>query len=157
MIDFQFSALPARVFAELFSKTDRELDALGARRMIVDVKPGFPCRVSLVDAEPGEEVVLLPFIHHDVPSPYRASGPVFVRKNAETAYPAVNEIPQILQHRQLSLRAYDRAGMMVGASVAEGRDLRSALGLLFENQQVEYIQVHNAKPGCFNCTVRRVG
>lgn len=157
MIDFQFSALPAGWFAELFSKTDRELDALGARRMIVDVKPGFPCRVSLVDAEPGEEVVLLPFTHHDVPSPYRASGPVFVRKNAETVYPAVNEIPQILQHRQLSLRGYDREGMMVGASVAEGRDLRGALSLLFENQQVEYIQVHNAKPGCFNCTVRRVG
>lgn len=36
--------------------------------MIVDKKPGFPCRVSLTDADLGETVLLVPFHHHEVSS-----------------------------------------------------------------------------------------
>src|SRR5262245_14667758 len=90
---FRFIALPSEQFASLFSRSDAELKAAGARRMIVDEKPGFPCRVSLADAEVGETVVLLPFTHHDVSTPYRGSGPIFVRRDARTVSPAVGEIP----------------------------------------------------------------
>lgn len=155
MQNFQFSALPAGAFAGYFSKTDSELAALGAKRMIADAHPGFPCRVSLEDAEIGEVVILLPFPHHDVDSPYRASGPIFVRKNVETVQPAVNEIPPILRHRLLSLRGYDQAAMMLFSTVTEGENLAEALRKLFENQALEYVHIHNAKPGCFNCEVRR--
>jgi hypothetical protein len=124
--------------------------------MVADEKPGFPCRVSLVDAEPGEEVILVPFTHHDVGSPYRASGPIFVRVNAQTARPEVNEIPVLLRSRLLSLRAYDAAAMMVAAEVVEGKELEQHISRLFSDKRVEYLQVHNARPGCYNCEVRRV-
>ena len=84
---FQLVALPSEQFASLFRQSDAELQARGIRRMLVDAKPGYPCRVSLMDAEVGESVLLIPYTHHDVSSPYRASGPIFVRAGATTATP----------------------------------------------------------------------
>ena len=152
---FQFVALPSTPFAPLFDLSDEELAARGARRMVVDESPGFPCRVSLADAAVGETVILLPFTHHDVSSPYRASGPIFVRRDVETATPAVNEIPAMFRHRLLSLRAYDAAAMMVDAAVVEGGDLEGAISRLFADDLVRYVDIHNARPGCFNCRVVR--
>ena len=68
--DFRIVAQPAERFAYLFTLTDEELAAQGARRSTADHKPGFPCRVSLADAEVGEQVILTPFRHHDTASPY---------------------------------------------------------------------------------------
>jgi hypothetical protein len=72
-ISFQVVALPLESFDPLLTQSDEALQTIGARRLVVDEKPGYPCRVSLVDAEIGEEVLLVPFAHHDVPSPYRSS------------------------------------------------------------------------------------
>ena len=152
---FQLIALPSEQFVSLFSQSDEQLQATGARRMIVDQKPGFPCRVSLVDAEVGETVILLPFTHHDVSSPYRASGPIYVRSGARTASPAVGEIPVMFRHRLLSIRAYDGAAMMVGAEVVKGSELEEAIRRLFADESVSYLHVHNAQPGCYNCSVVR--
>jgi hypothetical protein len=152
---FQFIALPSEQFASLFGLGDTELQASGARRMIVDEKPGFPCRVSLADAEVGETVILLPFTHHDVVSAYRGSGPIFVRRDAKTATPAAGEIPAMFRHRLLSIRAYDAAAMMVGAEVVEGSELEIAVRRLFANEEASYLHIHNARPGCYNCRVVR--
>lgn len=152
---FQLVALPAERFAPYFDWSDDQLREIGARRMTVDTRPGFPCRVSLVDAEIGETVILLPFTHHDVDAPYRASGPIFVRQAARTAAPAVNEIPAMFGHRLLSLRGYDTAGTMVAADVVEGTELGDALRRVFGDPRVDAVHVHNARPGCFNCRVVR--
>jgi len=154
-IPFQVVPLAREKFANIVGKSDEELRALGGQRMVADEKPGFPCRVSLVDAEPGEEVVLIPFTHHDVASPYRASGPIFVRVKANTAQLKVNEIPTLLRSRLLSLRGYDQGAMMVTADVVEGDELEQHISRMFGDQRVEYLQVHNARPGCFNCEIRR--
>ena len=153
--DFQVVALPAEDFGEMLAMSDDDLRARRGRRMIVDHKPGFPCRVSLADAEIGEEVILVDFTHHDVDSPYRASGPIFVRASAETAKPAVNEIPGMLGTRLLSVRAYDDGGMMCGAEVVEGADLAGHIRSSLADDRVAFLHVHNAKPGCFNCRVER--
>ena len=152
---FRFVALPSERFEPLFRQSDAALAAIGARRMIVDEKPGFPCRVSLADAEVGETVVLLPFTHHDVASPYRSSGPIFVRQGVPTATPAAGEIPLMLRHRLLSLRAYDAAGMLLAADVVNGSELEGAVQRSFADPAVAYLHVHNAKPGCYNCSVVR--
>lgn len=152
---FRFVALPHEVFAPLFNQSDAELAASGAARWVVDEKPGFPCRVSMVDAEVGETVLSLSYTHHDVVSPYRASGPIFVRRGATTATPGVDEIPVMLRHRSLSIRAYDAAALMVGAEVAEGTELESVIRRFFAREDVSYLHIHNAKPGCFNCRVER--
>jgi hypothetical protein len=123
--------------------------------MTADHKPGFPCRVSLVDAEIGEEVILIDYTHQDADSPYRASGPIFVRANAETAKLEINEIPAMLSTRLLSVRAYDERGMMRDAEVVKGADLEERIRAFFANERVAYLHVHNAKPGCFNCRVER--
>jgi len=156
MGSFRFIALPAERFSALFDRTDAELEAMGARRMVVDEKPGFPCRVSLADAEVGETVVLVPFTHHDVPGPYRASGPIFIRSGASTATPAADEIPLMFRHRLLSIRAYDEAASMVSAEVVKGDELEATIQRLFANENASYLHIHNARPGCYNCRVIRV-
>ena len=152
---FQFVALPSKQFEPLFGMSDAELRAVNVRRMIADEKPGFPCRVSLADAEVGEIVLLVPFKHHDVSSPYRASGPIIIRRGAGTATPAVNEIPVMFTHRLLSLRAYDAAAMLVGAEIITGRELEIAIRNFLANDTVNYLHIHNARPGCYNCRVVR--
>ncbi len=156
MSKFQIKALPEEIFAALFSFDDATLQQMGAVRMTADKQPGFPCRVSLQDAAPGEEVLLLPYQHHQTASPYQSAGPIYIRKNAKTTMPGVNEIPVMLQHRLLSLRAYDQHGMMKNALVTEGTHLSDSLHTLFEAAEVSYIHIHNAKAGCYNCTVERV-
>lgn len=154
MTDFRFLALPEEDFAPLFDKTDAELHALGARRVVARAKPGYPCRVSLKDAEPGETVLLVPFVHHDTATPYRASGPIFVRRAAR-AQPAVNEVPALFRGRLMSLRAYDADGMMRAADAVEGKDLEAAIRGMFADAQVSYLHAHNAKPGCYAAAVVR--
>jgi hypothetical protein len=152
---FRLVALPSEQFAALFSQSDAALEAMGTRRMVVDEKPGYPCRVSLADAEVGEDVLLLPFTHHDVSSPYRASGPIFVRRGARTASPAAGEIPTMFRHRLLSIRGYDAAAMLIAAEVVNGSDLVDAIQRLFADEHVSYLHIHNARPGCYNCAVVR--
>src|SRR5271169_6581628 len=96
-------------FRELFALPDAALAARGIQRVTADAKPGFPCRVSLEDAEPGETLLLLPFEHQPAASPYRASGPIFVRETAAAAYDGAG-LPPVFAGRILSVRAYDAAG-----------------------------------------------
>ncbi len=155
-VDFRLKSLPYHEFKNLFILTDSALKKMGATRMLVDKFPGFPCRVSLQDAEPGEEVILLPYQHHKTNSPYQASGPIFVRKVAATAVLNTNEIPVMFNHRLLSLRGYDKNGIMKAAEVIEGNTLKEKLHQLFDNENIAYIHIHNARPGCYNCLVERV-
>lgn len=154
--DFQFVALPIENFSHLLSMSDAELESHGARRINVDSHPGFPCRVSLMDAPVNERVILTPFRHHDVISPYQSAGPIFVREKAQMAKPDVNEIPVMFHHRLLSVRAYDEVGMMKNARVVEGRALAETIRDFFTTESISYLHIHNAGPGCFNCLVQRV-
>ena len=152
---FRISGLPLDAFTPLFALGDAELARRSVCRCVADKKPGFPCRVSLVDAEPGERVLLLAFEHHDVASPYRASGPIFVREQARPANLDVNEVPEVVRERLLSVRAYDAAGLMIGAEVAEGGELKVQIGRFFADPKVAYLHMHNARPGCYSCRVDR--
>jgi hypothetical protein len=152
---FQISALDRHEFDELFSLDDDALAARGARRYVADKKPGFPCRVSLQDAEPGERLILLPYPHQPADSPYRAAGPIFVRESAATSRVAPDTIPELLRSRLLSVRAYDAAHLMIAADVVDGRELESSLASVFGNDRVAYAHIHFARPGCFACRVDR--
>ena len=155
-VNFKIKALQDTEFTQLFELDDEALEKLGAVKMIVDKKPGFPCRVSLADADMGEEVILLPYQHHKTNSPYQSTGPIFVRRNATTATLDTNEVPMMLNHRLLSIRAYNKDGIMKEASVAEGNNLKETLLTAFLDPKIDYIHIHNAKPGCYNCVAERV-
>jgi hypothetical protein len=152
---FRVSALDREEFAPLFQLSNAQLSERGIVRQVADRQPGFPCRVSLQDAEPGETLLLLNYEHLAVASPYRARHAIYVRENAQTATPAVNEIPGVLRTRLLSLRAYDRSGMMVEADVVHGSDVVPVIERIFSEENVDFIHIHNAKPGCFAARVDR--
>jgi len=153
---FQVTGIDHEPFERLFDLTEEQLKALGAVRRVATENPGFPCRVSLADAEMGEELLLLPYAHHAVESPYRASGPIFVRHKARRRTLPLGEVPAYVTRRVISLRAYDAAHMMVDATVCEGTLVATELQRLLGNDDVAYIQLHNAKQGCFSCQVNRL-
>jgi Protein of unknown function (DUF1203) len=155
-MSFQISGLPVAQFAPLFGLSDAELAKQNIVRHTANQSPGFPCRVSLEDAEPGETLLLLNYEHLDVASPYRSRYAIYVRENAKEAHVVVNEVPQVLRRRLLSLRAFDQAGMLLDADVVDGSDIESLIERIFSNPAVKYIHVHNAKPGCFAARVDRV-
>jgi len=144
---FQIHGLPAAPFQPLFTLDDAALAAHQAVRRIADHAPGYPCRVSLRDAAPGETLVLAHFEHHPVASPFRASHAIYVREHAEPAALAVGEVPVMLRSRLLSLRAFDAAGMLLDADVVDGRELDPVLDRMV--QRAAYVHIHFAKPGCY--------
>lgn len=157
MSSFRLVGLAAENFEPFFAMSDAELAALGARRVIADAPTGFPCRVSLEDAAAGDELLLLPFEHLSTGSPYRASGPVFVRKGSRRAVLPAGEIPPYVTRRVMSVRAYDADDLMVDADVCEGANVRQVLERFVADEAVAFIHLHNAKRGCFSCRVERVG
>jgi hypothetical protein len=151
---FRIMGLPTQPFTKLFALSDLELAAQGAVRQVADARPGYPCRVSLTDAELGQDVILVHFEHHAVASPYRASHAIYVREG-ETTYDAIDQVPEQLRLRLLSVRAFDPRGMMVGADVVEGAELEAAIARLFGDERAAYLHVHYAKPGCYAARIER--
>jgi hypothetical protein len=154
-MSFRISALPAAPFAPLYGLPVGELARRGIIWRVADRQPGFPCRVSLKDADIGDSVLLLNYEHQDAASPYRASHAIYVREGAREARPAVGEVPKLLRSRLLSVRAYDDAGMMVVAEVVEGTALEGVVDAMLAKPEVAYLHLHNAKPGCYAARVDR--
>jgi hypothetical protein len=152
---FRITGLDAHLFDPLFAQGDAERAAAGVHRVVADKTPGFPCRVSLADAEVGEELLLLPFTHQPAESPYRSSGPIFVRRGAAPAALPPGHIPEYVTRRLMSVRAYDANHWMVDAGVCEGAALAPEIDRLFADARVDYLHLHNAKRGCYSCRVER--
>jgi hypothetical protein len=155
MSGFAISGLDPAPFVPFYGFSDAELAGLGVIRMAVDARPGFPCRVSLEDAVPGEHVLLLNYEHLPVASPYRQRHAIFVRDGATRAARFENEVPEQLAIRTLSVRAYDADGMMTDADLTEGRDLPVLIERLFADPAVAWLHAHNAKRGCFAARIDR--
>jgi hypothetical protein len=93
-------------------------------RVIADESSGFPCRVSLLDAEAGEELLLLPYVHQPALSAYKASGPIFVRKGARRRTLAAGEIPSyVFRSSDLGSRLRCRALAIIDADVCNGPEV----------------------------------
>ena len=152
---FQIHALPATRFPPLFELSAEELANAGAVRKTVDAKPGYPCRVSLVDAEVGEQVILLNYEHQSAETPFRASHAIYVREHAERALPEVGTVPDVLASLIISVRAFDDRHYMVDAVVVDGTNLQESIESLFQDPVVSYLQLHNAGMGCYVARVTR--
>lgn len=154
-MSFRVQALPMYTFAHLLSLSDDELRERGALRTVASKKPGFPCRVSLADAEIGETVLLVHYEHQPARTPFRASHAVYVRERAVQAQCEIGEVPEVLRLRALSVRAFDRTGMLVDADLVDGRQLEPIVERLLDNPEVDYLHVHYAKPGCYAARIER--
>lgn len=153
-MSFFIGGLDPAPFRSLFALDAAALASASAQRVRVTEKPGAPCRITLADAEIGEDVLLLGYEHQPAASPYRQQGPIFVRDAAEK-FDAAGVIPSALAIRPLSLRGYDRQGMMVEADLVEGAAAPALISRFFGNQRVAYIHAHYARRGCFAARIDR--
>jgi hypothetical protein len=155
---FRISGISADIVDQYRHLSDEELPKHRVLRRVADEKPGFPCRVSLVDAEIGESVFLFNFEHLPGLSPYRSAGPIFVRESVTETYSKTNAIPEVLRvpDRLFSMRAYDDKDLLVAAEVTESAEIDQSIQRLFADSSIVYIHVHNAGPGCYSCRIDRV-
>ena len=151
-MNFRIRGLEAGQFSHLFGLSDVELAAHGALRKIADGPR--PCRISLTDATPGDEVILINYEHHAVASPYRMRFAIYVRQGEET-FDAVGRVPGQLRRRTLAVRGFDGKGMMTGCELIEGVFLEEAIERQFADQAARYLHVHFAAAGCYAATVER--
>lgn len=154
--EYRITGLPREPFTALFSLDDEQLAHRGVTRQIANKAFSYPCRISLQDASVGEELLLLSYEHLSAASPYRASGPIYIRRHAGASFAATNMIPEQQQRRLLSVRAYDAAHFIVDAEVVAGTELEALIQRFFSNSHVCYLHVHNARPGCYACRIERV-
>ena len=154
-MSFRITGLSPDLFRYLFGLSDEELSKHSARRHVADEKPSYPDRIELRDAEPGETLILVNYVHQPTANPYRASHAIFVREGAVTAYDRADEIPESMRLRSLSLRAFDIDDLMIDADLVEGRELEVVIDRFFANPAVAYIHAHYAKRGCYAARIDR--
>src|SRR5690349_18424048 len=152
---FRIIGLSPDAFRPLYGLSDSELARHGARRYIADAKPGFPDRVELRDAEPGESLLLINYVHQPANTPYHASHAVFIREGAEVAFDAVDQVPEVLRLRMLSLRGFAADHYIAAAALVDGRQLEAEIEKLLAQPEVAYIQAHYAMRGCYAARIER--
>ena len=151
-MNFRIRGLAAEQFSHLFALADAELAAHGAVRKIADGPR--PCRISLTDAKPGDEVILVNYEHHAVASPYHMRFAIYVRQGEQT-FDAVDTVPDQLRRRTLAVRGFDDQGMMTGWELIEGIWLEEAIERQFADGSARYLHIHFAAPGCYAAKVER--
>ena len=152
---YSITGLEPAPFAHLIGLTDEALAAHGAARMIADASPGFPCRVTLDDAWPGETLLLVNHCSHEGAGPYRATHAIFVGEGAREAARYVDQIPPALERRILSLRGFDGAGMMRDAGLVQPGEADAAVREMLADPAIDHIDAHNATRGCFAARIER--
>ena len=154
-MSFRIHALPAEPFAHRFGQSEEQLATSRAKLVRVDAKPGYPCRVSLADAEIGETALLINYVHQPAESPFQASHAIYVRRGVEQSRPELGEVPEVLRSRLVSVRGFDMNHDIVDADVVEGTAVDTAIEHMFRSAGTDYLHLHNAKLGCFLARVTR--
>lgn len=152
---YRIQGLDPAPFQPLFSMSDEELESRNARRVTADKKPGFPCRVTLQDAVPGERLILLNYVSHDVPTPYRTAYAIYVREDAEQSEAYVDRVRPVFDGRPIALRGFDEQGMLRGALLAPPGEAHDRIMELFARPEIATIHAHNAAHGCFAAKIER--
>ena len=151
---YTITGLDPSPYAYLVGLSDAELAMHGAARMTTDASPGFPCRVTLDDAAPGEAVLLVNHVSHDG-GPFHASNAIFVGESARAAAHFVDMVPPALDRRVLSVRAFDATGMMTDAALVQPGEAGAVFERMLADPAVDHLDAHNATRGCFAARVER--
>jgi hypothetical protein len=154
-MDFRIQGLSPEPFTPLYGLSDDELANRNAKRYVAHTTPGFPDRIELRDAEPGERLILVNYVHQPAATPYQASHAIFVLEGADKSYDSVNQVPDVLRRRLLSIRAFDSAQWLIAADVCDGRALETTVQTLLARPEVAYLHAHYAKPGCYAARIER--
>ena len=152
---FRITGLSPEPFRHLYGLPDSQLAEHGARRVLVDHAPGYPDRIEVRDAAPGESVLLVNYTHQPADTPFGSRYAIYVREGAETAYETIGEVPEAMRRRVISLRAFDEEGMLIDADLAEGTALEAPITRLLADPRTAYLHAHYAAPGCYAARIDR--
>jgi hypothetical protein len=154
---YRITGLSPEPFADLIGQDEATLARHGAVRVTAATKPGYPCRVTLDDAEPGETLILLNHVSHDVATPYRSAYAIYVREIAKETAMFKDALPPVFEHRPMAFRAFDAGGMLRNAALALPGEADAKIRALFDQPDIAYLHAHNAAHGCFSAKVERSG
>jgi Protein of unknown function (DUF1203) len=154
---YRITGLSSEPFADLIGQDDETLARHGAVRVTAAAKPGYPCRITLDDAEPGETLILLNHVSHDVATPYRSAYAIYVREVATATAQFEDEVPPVFANRPMAFRAFDTGGMLRNAALALPGEADAKIRALFDQPDIAYLHAHNAAHGCFSAKVERSG
>lgn len=154
-MSFRIIGLDPAEFKHLYGLNNEELCARGVKRYDVTADFGFPDRIEMRDCKVGEHVLLLNYEHLPVDTPYRSCHAIFVREGATTQYNAVNQVPDVIAKRPISLRAFSADGDMLDADLVDGHVIAPLIETMFSNPAVAYLHAHNAKRGCYSARIER--
>ena len=152
---YRIEGLDRDEFEHLFALDDEALAAHGAVRVEAKNKPGYPCRITLEDAEAGERLILLHHTSHDVATPYRSAYAIYVREAADRSGSYVDTLPPVFEGRPMAFRGFDANGMLRNAALAQPGEADAKIRGLFEQPEIAYIHAHNAAYGCFAARIER--
>ena len=153
---YSITGLAVEPFQPFFGRSDEDLARHHIVRMTADVPVGYPCRVLVEDARPGDTLLLLNHEYQSAETPYRGRHAIFVNEAATAPRTFVDEIPPVLSVRKaISLRAFDGAGMMIDADVVPGAEVEPLVLKLFDDPRAAYLHAHNAGRGCFAARIDR--
>jgi len=108
------------------------------------------------DAEPGETVLLLNYMHQPEQTSCRSSHAIFVREGAEAQYDEINIIPAPLGVHLIALRVFDIGHDMIEAEIAEGTQLKSLIRQFFDRPETAYLHARYATHGRYAVRIDRV-
>ena len=155
-MSYRITGLSPEPFRSLFGLPDAELARRGVRRVVADSGFGFPDRIEISDAAPGESLLLLNYLHQAADTPYRSAHAIFVRERPVAPTDLVGEIPPAMRARPLSLRAFDAEDMMVDADLVDGAEAEALIERLLANPKVAYLHAHYARRGCYAGRIERI-
>ena len=148
--------LPLEDFQPLFGLSDEDLAARNIVRVTAADDGFYPCRITLRDAAPGETLLLVNHEHQPLPSPYQSRHAIFVSENATTRAVLHDQMPaQLATRKQMALRAYDAAGMMVDAALVTGPEVEAECLRMLADPAVTHVDAHNPARGCYAARIVR--
>jgi hypothetical protein len=72
----------------------------------------------------------------------------------EAAIPA-GEVPDVMQRRMLSVRAFSADNMMTDADLVDGKDAAELFERMLAGADVAYLHAHYARGGCYAARIDR--
>ncbi|KKB03140.1 DUF1203 domain-containing protein [Pantoea anthophila] len=154
-MNYRISGLKAEPFTHLYGQSESYLKKHNAIRQTVECYPGYPDRISLCDIPVGETALLINHIYQPADSPYFGTHAIYIWEGCTRQGIYLNELPEVMRNRALSLRAYDEKHFLQLADIMEGKGAEDLIAQFFNDPQVSYIQIHNAKRGCYSCCAER--
>jgi hypothetical protein len=117
-------------------------------------EPGVPLRCCLRKSLPDEPVWLFRYSPSNGKGPYAEVGPIFTHVDCSDS-PSLDRLPVELLNNPRILRSYNAAGQIHDGEVVEPGSFDQVIEGLFNNPEVDSLQVRSLSHGCFFFAITR--